>query len=540
MGQPYIAFSIAALLLSILLTRAVRDLAVAREWMAAPSSHHIHRKSIPRLGGVAIYLSVVAIAALMVAGSMLWDMEFGIEPRTILCILIPGTLIFLLGLYDDIYSVKPRVKFAVQAVAAVMLYSFGIGKFELPGMFGFNGLEWLTLPVMIIWVLWITNAFNLIDGLDGLAAGSSLFSTLTLFTFAVISGKSTVAALTLVMAGTILGFLRFNFNPATIFLGDSGSLFLGFMLSALSLAGSVKTPTVIAVALPIVSFGLPVLETSISIIRRFLSNQPLFSADREHIHHKLLERGLTQRQAVVILYGVSALCGLMSLFLLRPGGGIVAIILFTLGVAIWLGVRMLGYYEFNELGRAAQRTIDQKRIIGNNLALRRASNKLGEARSLLQICCILQGAFEANEFDGYQLSVKRAGDQSPLVSEIALLAPVHSGLQQHYAWHKAVDNDENESSLTPNWSLTLELETTDNQSFGCFSLYRTRGDRPLLVDFDLLTCEFRDALADAVVRVSGCAQQQTEEIDESSTLHNNVGKFDGEARRVSQLGFKTA
>src|SRR4030095_7328672 len=157
-----------ALLLSILLTRAVRDLAVAREWMAAPSSHHIHRKSIPRLGGVAIYLSVVAIAALMVAASMLWDMEFGIEPRTILCILIPGTLIFLLGLYDDIYSVKPRVKFAVQAVAAVMLYSFVIGKFELPGMFGFNGLEWLTLPVMIIWVLWITNAFNLIDGLDGL------------------------------------------------------------------------------------------------------------------------------------------------------------------------------------------------------------------------------------------------------------------------------------------------------------------------------------------------------------------------------------
>src|SRR5262249_698568 len=158
---------------------------------------------------------------------------FGIEPWTILCILIPGTLVFLLGLYDDIYTVKPRVKFAVQAAAAVMLCGFGIGKFELPAMFAFNGLEWLTIPVTILWGLWITKAFNLIDGLDGLAAGSSLFSTLTLFTFSVISGKSTVAALALVMAGAILGFLRFNFNPATIFLGDSGSLFIGFMLSAL-------------------------------------------------------------------------------------------------------------------------------------------------------------------------------------------------------------------------------------------------------------------------------------------------------------------
>ena len=540
MSETYIAFSIASLMLSALLTRIVRDLAVSRQWIVAPSSHHIHLGSTPRLGGIAIYLSVVTIAGLMAAGSMIWDMRFGIEPWTILCILIPGTLIFLLGLYDDIHSVKPRVKFAVQALAALMLYLFGIGKFELPGMFGFNGLEWLTIPVTIIWVLWITNAFNLIDGLDGLAAGSSLFSTLTLFTFSMISGKSTVAALTLIMAGAILGFLRYNFNPATIFLGDSGSLFIGFMLSALSLAGSEKTPTIVAVALPIVSFGLPLLETSLSVIRRFLSNQPLFSADREHIHHKLLERGLTQRQAVVILYGVSALCGMLSLFLLRPGIGIVAIVLFTLGIAVWLGVKMLGYYEFNELGRAAQRTIDQKRIIANNLALRRASSKLSEAQSLLQICCILQGAFEANEFDGYQLSIERAGEQSPLVSEIALLAPVRSG-QQHYAWHKPIESDVNEPSLTANWSFTLELETPGNQRCGSLLLYRTCGDRPLLVDFDLLTREFRAALAEAVVRVSQCSEQPAgEEIECGASLHAGVGSFEGDARRVSQLGFKTA
>ena len=235
-----------------------------------------------------------------------------------LCILIPGTLVFLLGLYDDIYSVKPRVKFAVQAVAGADALLVRDRKFELPAMLGLHGLEWLSLVMTVVWVLWITNAFNLIDGLDGLAAGSSLFSTLTLFAVSLISGKGTVAPLALVMAGATLGFLRFNFNPATIFLGDCGSLFLGFMLSALALAASEKTPTIVAVALPIVSFGVPLLETSLSVVRRFLSGRPLFGADREHIHHKLLERGLSQRQAVVILYGASALCGLLSLFCYSP------------------------------------------------------------------------------------------------------------------------------------------------------------------------------------------------------------------------------
>src|SRR4029078_11951638 len=130
-----------------------------------------------------------------------------------------------------------------------------------------------------------------------------------------ISHDPLVAAFTISLAGSILGFLRYNFSPATIFLGDRGSLLIGFMLGALALAGSQKTPTVVAVAIPVVSFGFPVLETALSVLRRWLNGQPVFSADREHIHHKLLERGLTQRQVVVILYGVSALCGILSIFL---------------------------------------------------------------------------------------------------------------------------------------------------------------------------------------------------------------------------------
>src|SRR5215212_11325877 len=139
MIQIYLACGIASLLISAILTRLVRNAALARGWVATPSSHHIHRRPIPRLGGVAIYLSFVTIAGLMTAASMITDVELGFEPRTTLCILVPGTLVFLLGLYDDIYSVKPRVKFAVQAAAALMLHSFGIGKFNFPELLGFSG-----------------------------------------------------------------------------------------------------------------------------------------------------------------------------------------------------------------------------------------------------------------------------------------------------------------------------------------------------------------------------------------------------------------
>ena len=533
MAQIYLVSFIISLILSAVLTRCVRDTALARGWVTAPSSHHIHRRPMPRLGGIAIYVSFVAVAAMMICASRVWKLGINIELRTFLCILIPGTLVFLLGLYDDIHSVKPRVKFAVQALAALMLYWFGIGKFNLPMMLGLHGLEWLSLLMTVVWVLWITNAFNLIDGLDGLAAGSSLFSTLTLFAVSLISGKSTVAPLALVLAGATLGFLRFNFNPATIFLGDCGSLFLGFMLSALALAASEKTPTIVAVALPIVSFGVPLLETSLSVVRRFLSGRPLFGADREHIHHKLLERGLSQRQAVVILYGASALCGLLSLFLLQPGIGVMAIVLFTLGAVIWMGVSRLGYHEFDELGRVAQRTIDQKRIIGNNLAVRRAANKLAEAKSLLQVCSVLQEAFEANDFDGYQLSLAHPCDRKPTTSELARIAHERKD-QQHYVWHKPVESEIDEQSLSPRWTLTFELETGDNQHCGCFSLYRAAAARPLLIDLNLLTSEFNAALADAVVRLTNSPEPPAEQAE----VHASASAFGSE--RVSQLGFKTA
>ena len=169
--------------------------------------------------------------------------------------------------------------------------------------------------------------------MDGLAAGSALFSTLVVFVVALLSHSSAVSFMSLVLAGAILGFLRFNFNPATIFLGDCGSFFIGFMLSVLALYGAEKSPTIIAVAIPVVSFGLPILETALSMVRRFISGRPVFTADREHIHHKLLQLGLSHRQVVITLYAVSALFALLSLFLLWPTGSTLGLVLG--GVGVW-------------------------------------------------------------------------------------------------------------------------------------------------------------------------------------------------------------
>jgi UDP-GlcNAc:undecaprenyl-phosphate/decaprenyl-phosphate GlcNAc-1-phosphate transferase len=284
-----------ALLSAFILTRSVRDFATAHGWVAVPTQErHLHSSPLPRLGGVAIFLSF----SISVFAATIWALSHSrlhatFSLRTLLTIVVPATLVFLLGVYDDIRGAGPYLKFSVQGIAATMLFFGGLRIVNIPVLFGDRQLPWFVgLPCTVLWVLSITNAFNLIDGLDGLAAGSALFSTLVAFVVALLNGPSLVTVLTIALAGAILGFLRYNFNPATIFLGDSGSLFIGFVLSALALEGAQKAPTIVAVAIPVVSFGLPILETSLSIVRRLISGRPVFTADREHIHHKLLQHGI--------------------------------------------------------------------------------------------------------------------------------------------------------------------------------------------------------------------------------------------------------
>src|SRR4030088_14996 len=392
-----------ALLASATFTRWVRDYSIARGWTSTPSlDRHVHTRPIPRLGGVAIFLTLwcMVLVAHWLPGHFGTN-EF-IFPHLTIKILGPATIIFLLGLADDFCGVNAYVKFSVEAGAAVLLYCNGFGISHLSLLAGHPHLGWLVgLPLTILWVLWITNAFNLIDGLDGLAAGSALFSTLVNCVLAVLFHNEGILILTLVLAGAIAGFLRYNFNPASIFLGDCGSLLIGFLLSAIALAGSQKAPTVVAVAIPIVSLGLPILDVAVAVIRRFLSCKRLFDADREHIHHKLLGRGVPHKQAVLVLYGVSACFGLLSLFLLHPATAAAITVLMVVAIGVLIGVRQLRYHEFVELGRAANRGLNQRHVMANDISIRRAADALQSCTSRAQFCQILQDYLEPVGFDGF-------------------------------------------------------------------------------------------------------------------------------------------
>jgi UDP-GlcNAc:undecaprenyl-phosphate/decaprenyl-phosphate GlcNAc-1-phosphate transferase len=485
---------IAALLFSSVLTHYVRNAALKHGWTCtAPRKRDVHSNPIPRLGGVGIFLAFILVAAGFTAFCCFRGAPAGFSLHTTLAILIPATLMFLLGLYDDLLSLKPSVKFGVQIVAGLLLYVGGVRISVFPILSGYHELNVAVSALLtVVWVLLISNAFNLIDGLDGLSAGSAMFSIVVVFIVSLFSHNLLISVATVILAGATLGFLRYNFNPATIFLGDSGSLFLGFMLSAVSLAGTQKSTTAVAVAIPVVSCGLPLLDTVLSVVRRFLSGQPLFRADREHIHHKLLKRGLSHKQAVVLLYGVSAALGIASLLLLYPTGSSVGIVLIVVGVGIWFGVQHLGYHEFAELGQAAKRTVDQKQIIVNNLAIRRATEELGSAKNFDQICQVLQDAFETNEFDGFDLCFRP-------------MNPEHTGIPETFRkdfngshvfeWRKT----DAPLSEAAGWRLGVTLVSARGQQ-ATFSVFRAQSARILFFDVNLLTGEFQSVLAEAIDR----------------------------------------
>ncbi len=481
-----------SLLVSFVATREVRDMATRRGWVSVPrEGRHVHQAPLPRLGGVAIFLAFSVSLSVWLGLSLIFPRLIdGLAPSMLLRIYVPACLIFALGIYDDLRGVGPYLKFAVQAIAAAMLFAGGMRVLDLPLIFGSHSLPWFVgLPLTILWVVAVTNAFNLIDGLDGLAAGSALFSTMVFFVVSLVVHSWLGSLMSVTLAGAILGFLRFNFNPATIFLGDSGSLFIGFMLSALALAGAQKAPTFVAVAIPVVSFGLPILETLLSILRRLISGRPIFTADREHIHHKLLQMGFSHRQVVIVLYAVSAVFAMLSLFLLWPTGSTLGLVLAVVGTGIWLGVQHLNYLEFGELRRVAQRTIDQRQIVINNLSVRRAVEELKVAGDFDQVRSVLVAAFASNDFDAFELQLKSLPDDQ--------VDPSDSNRRFH--WSKfphmvAISNQ-------PSWKLTLDLVTTSNRRRGSLVVYRVYTQRDLQLDVNLLTSEFPSSLADALDRV---------------------------------------
>jgi UDP-GlcNAc:undecaprenyl-phosphate/decaprenyl-phosphate GlcNAc-1-phosphate transferase len=517
----YLSCFVAAALLSMLLTRWVRKVATVRGWVKVPElDRHVHTRPVPMLGGVAIYISFMAVSAAVLVVPRWLGFPSAVPLMKTFGILGPGLIIFLLGLYDDLHSIGPYRKFGVQAVAAVFLYLSGFGIHQLDLFSAGHILQAAVgLPLTILWVLLITNAFNLIDGLDGLAAGSALFSTVVVLAISLLIPNPIVTGLTIALAGAILGFLRFNFYPASIFLGDSGSLFVGFMLSALALAGSQKAPTMVAVAIPVVSFGLPILDVALAIVRRFVGGRPLFSGDNDHIHHRLLKRGLSQRESVLVLYAATAGFALLSLFLIHDAG-LIALVLVVIGIGVWVGVQHLHYAEFAELQDLVRRTKKRKQLIAHNLEIRRASEMLNSCADFTSICKALKNALQPVGFDGFQLKNSPTSGISESFFSPLRRAP-DGGLQ--YFWCDITKPD-------AAWELRLELIMSSGYRMGYFSLFRMQVENPLVVDVDLFNHEFRNALSNALFRAMN--QIRTAE----STEAHEVSLPTAPATSISTIG----
>ncbi len=373
------------------------------------------------------------------------------------------------------------------------------------------------LPLTILWVLLITNAFNLIDGLDGLAAGSALFSTIVVLILSLVFSNSMVTCFAIALAGATLGFLRFNFHPASIFLGDSGSLFIGFMLSAMALAGSQKAPTMVAVAIPVVSLGLPILDVALAVVRRFLVGKPLFSGDNHHIHHKLLRRGLSQREAVLILYVVTAGFGFLSLVMLHQRGTI-ALVLAVTGIGILIGVQQLRYHEFAELMSIFQRVTRRREILANHVAVRHAAESFNVCDSFAGICQVLQHTLQPIGFDGICLQMLKPNG-FPTSSFYPFRCAPNGNLFFSWIGREVVE---------PSWELRLELVTSAEQRWGYVSLIRMSDSEALALDVNLLTQEFRTALSNAVDRA--CVRLEASvhddgDIHESRTRKTAAGSL---------------
>jgi UDP-GlcNAc:undecaprenyl-phosphate GlcNAc-1-phosphate transferase len=311
----------------------------------------------------------------------------------------------LVGLADDLVGVRPLVKLAVQAAAAADLYANGFQVRALSNPFDGStvSLGMWALPVTLLWFVGMSNAFNLIDGLDGLAAGLALFSTTTLFIAALINERFEVALLATALGGALLGFLRYNFNPASIFLGDSGSLFVGFILAAFAVRGSMKSSTAIAVAAPLLALAVPILDTTISVTRRLISGKRLFDADGDHIHHRLVRLGFTPRRVVILLYAVAAAFGALSLLTMTERSKLVGVVVIASSVVTWIGIQQLGYSEFGEVRRVLTQGFSYERqVISNNVYLRDLRSRLAQAPDLDQLWRALVEAAARLEFESVE------------------------------------------------------------------------------------------------------------------------------------------
>lgn len=322
---------ILSFVMSLILTPQVKKIALNHNIIDKPNERKVHSKIMPRMGGLAIYLAFAFTYSILI----IFDL---FEPvRFIDAFMIGALIVVITGVLDDKFQIKPIYKLIGQFIAALIVVFYG-GKVHVINMPWFDGsfeLGWLSIPITILWIVGVSNAVNLIDGLDGLAAGVSMIAATSLLVVSLLMGNMVVALILVALVGAILGFLFFNFHPAKIFMGDTGSLFLGYSLATLSLL-EFKQVTMITFIVPIIILGVPIADTIFAIIRRMVNKVPITMPDKNHLHHRLLQKGYSHRKSVLIIYAISIFFGSLAVLSVSVPiwGSIILVILALISMEI--------------------------------------------------------------------------------------------------------------------------------------------------------------------------------------------------------------
>ncbi|MFA5928664.1 MAG: MraY family glycosyltransferase [Candidatus Margulisiibacteriota bacterium] len=327
----YLDLFLVALLVTLALTPVIQRFAFLIGAVDTPNKRKVHSIPIPRIGGIAMYIAFMI--ALVVHGEI---------NRTIQGVILGSLVLFVIGLVDDINKkgMYAPLKLIGQIFAAwlvVHVYGVRVESFSNPFGSGILNLGFIGEPLSIIWIVGITNTINLIDGLDGLAAGVGSISAFTLFLVALMLGRVEAAILLITLFGVTLGFLRYNFSPASIFMGDTGSTFIGYLLAVASIIGVLKSSASLALGVPILALGIPIFDTASAIIRRLKRGQHIFHPDGEHLHHRLLLSGFSQKQAVLLIYYASILLSIAALLITVLQGTWLAVTFLAICFLIYMG-----------------------------------------------------------------------------------------------------------------------------------------------------------------------------------------------------------
>ncbi|MBM9612685.1 undecaprenyl/decaprenyl-phosphate alpha-N-acetylglucosaminyl 1-phosphate transferase [Desulfobulbus rhabdoformis] len=488
-----------------------------------PNGRKVHTKPIPRIGGVAIFISfyvTLILAAMLFADTG----DFPLVNLRRILLVLGSVVAFAVGLADDMHRLTPWQKLVMQLVSAGLAYLGGI-RIESIGFYALFQVDlgWLSPLVTLFWVVLVINAFNLIDGLDGLAGGVGLIAAAILAYVCFLHNYERGIEYMVVIAGCLFGFLRYNYHPASIFMGDGGSYFLGYVLGTTSILAAMPNPTTMTILVPMLAVALPVIDVSMAIIRRFIRGQAIFKADNRHFHHMLLSTGLSHRRAVLVLYGITLFISICSLALLKFRDERALFLLFLLGCTFLYGLIRLGYFR----GYDAKAVLPWIMEVGDGLGLSRSRRtffnlqlKIGTADSLDGLFHHLQAAvnyldisvcalYLTPRYSEDGLAGRESGacaedqrQQTPLYASVT-----HRQVQPVWVWHNPQHTMEQLHRRL--FRVEMDLYNEKGRNFGALVMLKNQAEAPI----SLYTLNRIEHLRRSILKALEKINQTTRQVD---------------------------